>query len=65
MVGLGAMGGGMARSLLRSTSIDLVAGFDLSLDLVNNFFAEAKEAGKGTSELPKELKLENFVTAYL
>lgn len=63
VVGLGAMGGGMARSLLRSTSIDLVAGFDLSLDLVNNFFAEAKEAGKGTSELPTELKLENFVTA--
>ena len=62
VVGLGAMGGGMARSLLRSSSIDQVCGFDLSSELVNKFHAEAKAVGKGTLVVPSELKLNNFVT---
>lgn len=62
VIGLGAMGGGMARSLLRSPSIGNVSGFDLSPEIVSQFYAEAKEAGKATSDIPSELTLENFVT---
>lgn len=52
----------MARCLLRSSVIEEVAGFDLSRDLVSNFYAEAKESGKATPELPSKYVLEKFVT---
>eukprot|EP00980_Cylindrotheca_fusiformis_P015574 scaffold4447_cov120-Cylindrotheca_fusiformis.AAC.7 len=62
VIGLGAMGGGMARSLLRSEAIKEVSGFDLSEQLVSTFYEEAKTVGKATSQLPSELKLQNFVS---
>jgi putative dehydrogenase len=62
VIGLGAMGGGMARSLLRSSDVKEVSGFDLSQDFVGSFYDEAKAAGKATVELPSELKLDNFVS---
>ncbi|KAL9182804.1 hypothetical protein ACHAXT_004083 [Thalassiosira profunda] len=61
VVGLGAMGGGMARSLLRAPAITEVAGFDLSRELVSSFHADAMAAGKGAA-LPAELTLDKFVT---
>ena len=63
VIGLGAMGGGMARALLRSPAIKEVAGFDLSRDLVSKFYAEAKEANKAgpEAEAPTDLSLQNFV----
>jgi 3-hydroxyisobutyrate dehydrogenase-like beta-hydroxyacid dehydrogenase len=61
VIGLGAMGGGMARSLLRSSSIDTVVGFDLSTEIVQKYYEEAKAAGKSTPSLPSELTINNFV----
>ncbi|KAL7434110.1 hypothetical protein ACHAXM_003885 [Skeletonema potamos] len=54
VIGLGAMGGGMARSLLRSSSISQISGFDLSTHLVQSFYDEAHAAGKSTASLPSE-----------
>jgi len=51
----------MARSLLRSSSISQVSGFDLSTQLVQSFYDEAHAAGKSTSSLSSELTVENFV----
>jgi putative dehydrogenase len=62
VVGLGAMGGGMARSLLRSSDIDQVSGFDLNPEVLSKFYAEAKKAGKATDSLPSVITLENFVS---
>lgn len=62
VIGLGAMGGGMARSLLRSDAVSSVAGFDLNPVVVSKFYGEAKEVGKAyTTEAPTELVLEKFV----
>ena len=61
VIGLGAMGGGMARSLLRSSSISEVSGFDLSPKLVQAFYDEAHTAGKSGASPSSELKVENFV----
>lgn len=62
VIGLGAMGGGMARSLLRSPSIESVTGFDLSQELVTSFHKEAKEAGKAATEEPiTDLTLGKFI----
>ena len=63
VIGLGAMGGGMARSLLKSPAVTEVTGFDLSSDAVSSFYADAKAAGKATPALPSELTLDNFVNA--
>lgn len=62
VIGLGAMGGGMARSLLRDPHVTTVSGFDLSTEVASKFYAEAKESGKATPTLPSELTLENFVS---
>lgn len=51
----------MARSLLRSSSISQVAGFDLSTQLVQSFYDEAHAAGKSTATLSSELELDKFV----
>jgi putative dehydrogenase len=62
VIGLGAMGGGMARSLLRSSDVDYVSGFDLNPEVVSNFYAEAKEAGKARESPSADLTLMNFVS---
>ena len=46
VIGIGAMGGGMARSLLRSSAIATVVGFDKAVPLASDFFDEATAAGK-------------------
>mmetsp|Transcript_5495 Transcript_5495/g.11964 ORF Transcript_5495/g.11964 Transcript_5495/m.11964 type:complete len:332 (-) Transcript_5495:390-1385(-) len=62
VVGLGAMGGGMARSLLRSPAVDEVSGFDLSPNVISAFHEDAEAAGKAASKtLPSELTLDKFV----
>lgn len=63
VVGLGAMGGGMARSLLRSSEVSEVQGFDLNDEIVKKFYDEAKEAGKASHALPTELVLGKFITS--
>ena len=51
----------MARSLLRSSSISQVAGFDLSTPLVQKFYDEAHASGKSKASLSSELTVDNFV----
>lgn len=46
VIGLGSMGGGMARSLLRSDAIQSVTGFDLNVDLCFDFYQEALKCQK-------------------
>ena len=60
-MGLGAMGGGMARSLLTAPDIDQVTGFDLSPELVETFYNDAKAANKAPPSLPEKLELANYV----
>ncbi|KAL3941562.1 MAG: hypothetical protein SGARI_000558 [Bacillariaceae sp.] len=63
VIGLGAMGGGMARSLLRCDAVSNVVGFDLDSDRVSTFHAEAVQAGKGNADLPSsDTSLSSFVT---
>ena len=64
VIGLGAMGGGMARSILRSHEVNTVSGYDLSSDLVTQFYQDSASAGKTmTSVVPSApFKLSNFVT---
>jgi len=38
VVGLGAMGGGMARSILRSDKVAKVLGFDITAEFVESFY---------------------------
>ena len=62
VIGLGAMGGGMARSLLRTDAVSSVAGFDLNPEIVSKFYEEAKSVGKESSpEIPTELTLDRFI----
>lgn len=62
VIGLGAMGGGMARSLLRSDAVESVAGFDLNPEIASKFYQEAKSAAKASSpEAPTELVLDRFI----
>ena len=52
VVGLGAMGGGIARALLHSSVTQTVTGFDKSVTIVNEFHAESLALGKVQSEKP-------------
>jgi len=65
VIGLGAMGGGMALSLLRCDDVNEVSGFDLNPEVVKQFYTEAKELGKTSSSSslspPKLLTLDRFV----
>mmetsp|Transcript_14365 Transcript_14365/g.33277 ORF Transcript_14365/g.33277 Transcript_14365/m.33277 type:complete len:476 (+) Transcript_14365:219-1646(+) len=62
VIGLGAMGGGMARSLLRSDAVSRVVGFDLNPTAVSKFHEEAKQVGKSEGDAPPEqLTLDRFV----
>jgi putative dehydrogenase len=46
VVGIGAMGGGMARALLASDAVAQLVGYDRSTELVQALFEEAKEVNK-------------------
>ena len=46
VIGIGNIGGGMARALLRSSFTSSVVAYDLDKKLVEQFHIEAKEAGK-------------------
>ena len=63
VVGLGAMGGGMARSILRSPHVSKVSGYDLSTDLVSKFYNDAKAANKASTTNPPStpFQLKDFV----
>ena len=65
VIGLGAMGSGMARSLLKASAVQQISGFDLSSDLVASFYHDSLAAGKAssapTSCPPPALTLNNFV----
>jgi 3-hydroxyisobutyrate dehydrogenase-like beta-hydroxyacid dehydrogenase len=54
VVGIGAMGGGMARALLDDPSgvVQCVVGFDKSRTAVDAFFEEAKRKGKAGRDSP-------------
>ena len=49
VIGIGAMGGGMARALLESKCTTRVVGYDCDSDLVEAFHLEAKAIGKAFS----------------
>lgn len=55
VIGIGAMGGGMARALLDSPISGLVQGFDHASTLVDAFYDEAKAAGKASPTKPSKL----------
>lgn len=52
LVGLGNIGGGMAKALLQSPALGTVAGYDLAKDLVSGFHKEAAKVGKAASASP-------------
>lgn len=54
VIGIGAMGGGMARVLVDSSVTSLVCGYDRAEQLVHDFQADAKE--KAPPSPPKSLK---------
>jgi 3-hydroxyisobutyrate dehydrogenase-like beta-hydroxyacid dehydrogenase len=55
VVGLGAMGGGMARALLDSRTTSSIVGYDVHKPSLEAFYQEAKAAGKvGGRETPPE-----------
>jgi 3-hydroxyisobutyrate dehydrogenase-like beta-hydroxyacid dehydrogenase len=57
VVGIGAMGGGMARALLESNATSTVTGYDKNLAAVETFHQEATEIHKnGTLAPPTSLK---------
>ena len=55
IVGIGAMGGGMARALLESDATKTVVGYDKNHQAVDIFFAEARAAKKSFPSVPKSL----------
>jgi putative dehydrogenase len=55
VIGIGAMGGSMARNLLRSPVSKYVVGFDQSNTLVDSFFAQAAAAHKAPPVKPSYL----------
>mmetsp|Transcript_8420 Transcript_8420/g.12337 ORF Transcript_8420/g.12337 Transcript_8420/m.12337 type:complete len:652 (+) Transcript_8420:230-2185(+) len=57
VIGIGAMGGGIARSILSCEEACTVVGYDRSKELMVNFHKEAIAVGKGasTTALPTEL----------
>lgn len=55
VVGIGAMGGGMARALLDSGVTSIVVGYDKSTKAVEQFYAESQNRGKAASGIPTSL----------
>ena len=56
VIGIGAMGGGMARAMLNSSITSRVVGYDRSSPLVDAFHQEASAAGKAAHSPPTLLK---------
>ncbi len=56
VIGIGAMGGGMAHALLASPATSRVVGFDQSEALVQTFYNETKQADKAADSPPNSLK---------
>ena len=56
VVGIGAMGGGMARALLDSEMTDTVVGYDMSVEAVQRFYEEAQKVHKATTQMPASLE---------
>ena len=54
VIGIGAMGGGIARALLRSDATKTVVGYDHSRDLVSAFHSEAREHAKAVGKNPPD-----------
>jgi putative dehydrogenase len=55
VVGIGAMGGGMARALLASSITSCVTGYDRNTDTVKAFFDQAQAAKKAPSSIPSSM----------
>lgn len=55
VIGIGAMGGGMARALLESPVVREAQGYDHATALVDSFYEDAKAAGKAASAKPTKL----------
>eukprot|EP00560_Eucampia_antarctica_P005875 CAMPEP_0197838966 /NCGR_PEP_ID=MMETSP1437-20131217/40292_1 /TAXON_ID=49252 ORGANISM="Eucampia antarctica, Strain CCMP1452" /NCGR_SAMPLE_ID=MMETSP1437 /ASSEMBLY_ACC=CAM_ASM_001096 /LENGTH=572 /DNA_ID=CAMNT_0043447553 /DNA_START=43 /DNA_END=1761 /DNA_ORIENTATION=- len=49
VIGIGAMGGGIARALLKSSDINSVIGYDVSEELTRAFYEEAQTVSKECS----------------
>lgn len=62
VIGLGAMGGGMARTLLESTVTRTVTGYDVSESLTGAFFIESVKANKAPSQSCPASLLEAITT---
>jgi 3-hydroxyisobutyrate dehydrogenase-like beta-hydroxyacid dehydrogenase len=56
VIGIGAMGGGMAHALLASPATSRVVGFDQSEALVQTFYNDTKQADKAADSPPNSLK---------
>jgi len=56
VVGIGAMGGGMARALLDSNATKIVVGYDKTTEAVERFYKESKDAGKASENVPTSLR---------
>jgi len=56
VIGIGAMGGGMARALLNSSATSRVVGYDRSTTLMDAFYEETKATGKAADSLPNSLQ---------
>lgn len=56
IVGIGAMGGGMARALLDSEITNTVVGYDKSMAAVELFFQESQNVQKAQGNVPLSLK---------
>lgn len=56
VIGLGAMGGGMARSLMESPATKQVSGFDMNKSLLENFYNESVQAKKAPAQMPTSQK---------
>lgn len=56
VVGIGAMGGGMARALLQSPVTNVVVGYDKSAEAVEKFFQESKKMSKPGKIPPSSLR---------
>jgi 3-hydroxyisobutyrate dehydrogenase-like beta-hydroxyacid dehydrogenase len=56
VVGIGAMGGGMARALLDSKMMGVVMGYDKSTEAVERFYEESRQAQKAAARIPTSLR---------
>jgi len=63
VIGIGAMGGGMARALLDAPTTKTVVGYDRAPTLVEAFYQDAQTAGKASvTATPSHMSLSTAVT---